>query len=165
MTLISNRDQLQCILADLKASLRKVCTNPHFYNKEITPFEFFKDNYSPLLNFEVLTKRDSIMATRPSVQLHSTRRKDKDENVDAETVGQENVSGFTRFRTVIVLAIIFACFALIYPRFIHPAIKQAFGSKTEKKSEHFEDKFLPPRFQHRPITPHPGHPPSNMQKR
>ncbi|GAU94845.1 hypothetical protein RvY_06553 [Ramazzottius varieornatus] len=111
--------------------------------------------------FHVMVPQEPIMATR-----HLPPRARADNvHMDERIIGQEIESGYTRFRTIIVFAIIFVCFALVYPRFIHPAIKQAFGSKRDNKGEPFEDKFLPPRFQQRPTMTHPGHPPSNMQKK
>ena len=74
-------------------------------------------------------------------------------------------NGFNTLKTFVIFAIIVGCFAVVYPKFIHPVVLYAWGKSTQDKVT--EEKFLPPRFQQGSV--HPGAAPrvprSNMHDR
>ncbi|OQV14478.1 hypothetical protein BV898_11320 [Hypsibius exemplaris] len=87
------------------------------------------------------------------------------ENVPDE-LQEVSSSGFNTIKTFVIFAIIFGCFAAVYPRFIHPVVLYAYyGKPMQDKAS--EDTFLPPKFKHGAV--HPGAnartPRSNMHDR
>lgn len=71
----------------------------------------------------------------------------RDDDTDAANAPPE-ASIAAPIRTIIVFAVIIGCFAVVYPRFLHPVYQYMVGGPSAKQV--IEDRFLPPKFQQHP---------------
>ncbi|XP_055356935.1 resistance to inhibitors of cholinesterase protein 3-like [Paramacrobiotus metropolitanus] len=84
---------------------------------------------------------------------------DRDDQETGNPATQESSSPLTPIRTVVVFAVIIGCFAVIYPRFLHPMFSHVFGGSAAARQQ-MEEKFLPPKFQ----SQHPAHQMPNQRE-